>query len=261
MRPLPVLSGPGPGPDPRQNGDALLLDPSAVLAYVLPLVFLMAFIGRAGKKFIIYLFWGFFAAVPALIAMQFILPALPEVVFPDITVAPVVEELFKALPLVILAFGSVRGSNRDVLVYALASGIGFSIAETGFLLNPGLYSLFVPVPAPGILAAPVPGFFDILARSFSTSLMHGCTCGIIGYGIVLAKNIDRKALPALLLGFYTIAVTIHAFYNLFYFRFGIAGLVLDLVLPVVLFLLLLLCYTVDLPDLFRPAGSGGTNGG
>jgi len=220
----------------------------------------MAFIGRAGKKFILYLVWGFCAAVPALVVMQLALPALPEMVFPGITVAPVVEELFKALPLVILAFGSYRNSNRDVLVYALASGIGFSIAETGFLLNPGLYGLLAPGLAPGIPAESVPGFFDILARSFSTSLMHGCTCGVIGYGIVLVQNIDRKALPALLLGFYTIAVTIHAFYNLFYFSFGLAGLVIDLILPVVLFLVLLLCYTVDLPDLFRPAGSGETNG-
>ncbi|HUH78505.1 MAG TPA: PrsW family glutamic-type intramembrane protease [Methanoregula sp.] len=235
------------------------MDPAlVVLAYFLPLIFLMAFIGNAGKKFIPYLFWGIFAAVPVLIVMAWIVPALPGMSDPEITItiAPVVEEFFKALPLVILALGGSRSTNRDVLVCALASGIGFSIAETGVMLNAGFVRLILPGSA-WIVAAPSGlGLYDILARSFSTSLMHGCTCGIIGYGIVLVKNIDRKALPALLVGFYTIAVTIHAFYNLFYVTFDLPGLVIDLVLPITLFLFLLFCYTVDLPDLFRPAGTG-----
>ena len=77
-------------------------------------------------------------------------------------------------------------------------------------------------------------------------------CGVIGYGIVLISDVNRKAVPALMLGFFMIAVIIHAFYNLNALFFGIAGILIDLILPVLLFLLLLLCYHVDLPTLFRP---------
>jgi RsiW-degrading membrane proteinase PrsW (M82 family) len=94
-------------------------------------------------------------------------------------------------------------------------------------------------------------FFAILVRSFSTSLMHGCTCGIIGYGIVLIRDFHEKALPALLLGFYMVAVLIHAFYNLNYLFFGIGGMIADLIIPIFLFIFLLFCYHVDIPTLFR----------
>jgi RsiW-degrading membrane proteinase PrsW (M82 family) len=120
-------------------------------------------------------------------------------------------------------------------VYALASGIGFSIIENWILFSPETM-----------------GFFALLIRSFSTSLMHGCTCGVIGYGVILIKDVNRKAVPALLLGFFMVAVIIHAFYNLNALYFGVAGILADLVLPILLFLFLLLCYHVDIPTLFRP---------
>jgi len=82
--------------------------------------------------------------------------------------------------------------------------------------------------------------------------MHGCTCGIIGYGIVLIGDVNRRAVPALLLGFFMIAVIIHAFYNLNALYFGVAGILADLLLPVLLLFLLLICYHVDIPTLFSP---------
>lgn len=211
-----------------------------VVAYLLPIMFLMAFIGRAGKKFIIYLFWGFLASVPMLVLFLMNIPELSVYPFGRITVSPLLEEFFKALPVIIPALMGIKNQDEDVLVYAMASGIGFSLVENGiyfFLQN--LQS------GPG-------SFLMVLGRSFSTSLMHGCTCGIIGYGIVLIRNFDRRALPALLFGFYTIAVTIHALYNLFLSSyFGIIGTTIDFIFPMVLFFFLLTGYRVDLSALFK----------
>jgi RsiW-degrading membrane proteinase PrsW (M82 family) len=211
------------------------MDASLLLAYFLPLCFLATFIGNLGKKFILYLVWGCIAAVPVLFLMPVLTGWFPEIVSPAVTLSPVLEEFFKALPLAIpLVIGS-RSTNRDMLVYALASGIGFSIIENWILFSPETM-----------------GFFALLIRSFSTSLMHGCTCGVIGYGVILIKDVNRKAVPALLLGFFMVAVIIHAFYNLNALYFGVAGILADLVLPILLFLFLLLCYHVDIPTLFRP---------
>ena len=77
--------------------------------------------------------------------------------------------------------------------------------------------------------------------------MHGCTCGIIGYGIVIAGHFDHRAFPALILGFFTLAVTIHAIYNILGSAyFGLAGICVDLVFPVFLFFALLLSTTSTL---------------
>ncbi len=211
------------------------MDAAFLPAYLLPIGFLAVFIGNLGKKFILYLVWGCIAAVPILLLMPVLTGMFPEIVSPAVTLSPVLEEFFKALPLAIpVALGS-RSSNRDMLVYAMASGIGFSIIENWMLFSPETM-----------------GFAGIVIRSFSTSLMHGCTCGVIGYGIVLIGDVNRKAVPALLLGFFMVAVLIHAFYNLNALFFGAAGILIDLVLPVLLFLFLLFCYHVDIPTLFRP---------
>jgi RsiW-degrading membrane proteinase PrsW (M82 family) len=213
------------------------MDTAFFLAYLLPIGFLAVFVGNLGKKFLLFLVWGCVAAVPVLFLMPVLTGRFPEIVSPAVTLSPVLEEFFKALPLAIPVVLGSRSSNRDMLVYAMASGIGFSVIENWMLFSPENF-----------------GFIALVIRSFSTSLMHGCTCGIIGYGIVLISDVNRKAVPALLLGFFMIAVIIHAFFNLNALFFGVAGVLIDLILPVLLFLFLLLCYHVDLPTLFRPDG-------
>lgn len=210
------------------------MDAVAVLAYFLPICFLAVFIGNIGKKFVYFLIWGFIAALPVFFMTPLLTAHFPEVICPAVTFSPLIEEFFKALPLAIPVILGSRSSNRDVLVYAMAAGIGFSIMENWMLF--GMENM---------------SFFAIIVRSFSTSLMHGCTCGIVGYGIVLIRDFHEKALPALLLGFYMVAVLIHAIFNLNALFFGTAGVIADLIVPILLFVFLLFCYHVDIPTLFR----------
>ena len=211
------------------------MDPILCAAYLLPVLFLVIFIGRIDTRFILFIVWGFIAAIPVYFLEPLLFQAaqneIPQALA-AITISPIVEEFFKALPLLILAIYGSRQQDRDIFLYAMASGIGFSIIETGLL--------------------PTPDLAVILLHSFSTALMHGCTCGIIGYGIVIAGHFDRRAFPALILGFFTLAVTIHAIYNtLGSAYFGLAGICVDLIFPVFLFFALLICYHIDLPTLFH----------
>ena len=212
------------------------MDPVLAATCFLPIIFLMAFIGRAGKKYLIYLLWGFLAAIPMLFLITCVIPdAVYATPYFTINVSPLLEEFFKALPIIIPAIIGIKNNDKDLLVCAMASGIGFSVIENliSLILFPA-YS--VPM---------------VIIRSFSTSLMHGCTCGIIGYGIVLIRNFDRHALPTLLFGFYTIAVTIHAIFNLLFLKYSMNGTIIDLVFPVFLFFFLHACYHVDVPIMFK----------
>jgi RsiW-degrading membrane proteinase PrsW (M82 family) len=206
-----------------------------VLAYLLPIVFLAAFIGNLGRRSMLFLAWGCIAAIPVFFLVPVLVDRFPEIVSSDVTLSPVLEEFFKALPLVIAFAIGIRMDNREILTCAMASGIGFSIIENWVQLSP------MDV-----------GFIGLLVRSFSTCLMHGCTCAIIGYGLVLIRGVHRAALPALMLGFFMVAVMIHALFNMDYLYLGTPGFIADLVLPLFLFLFLLVCYHVDLPTLFRP---------
>jgi RsiW-degrading membrane proteinase PrsW (M82 family) len=210
------------------------LDLVLAAAYLLPFLLLIAFIGRIDTRFVLFVLWGCVAAVPAFFLEPVLASALqteiPAALAP-LTISPLVEEFFKALPLLILALAGTYRKDREIFFCAMASGIGFAIIETGLLAS----------------ADP----FVILIHSFSTALMHGCTCGIIGYGIVIAGHFDRRAFAALVFGFFTLAVTVHAIYNtLGTVFFGTAGICIDLVFPVILFFMLLACYHIDLVELF-----------
>ncbi|MDD1701913.1 MAG: PrsW family intramembrane metalloprotease [Methanoregula sp.] len=204
------------------------------ISYLIPFLFLGIFIGRIQKKFILFILWGILAAIPVYLIEPFLFSAVQDSIplsLAPLTISPIVEEFFKALPLIILALVAGHQSDRDIFLYAMASGIGFAVIETGLTLPPS--------------------FALVLTHSFSTALMHGCTCGIIGYGIVLIGNSSRRILPTLLFGFYTLAVTVHALYNtLGSAVFGLTGFLIDLVFPFVLFLILLLCYHIDMPAIF-----------
>jgi RsiW-degrading membrane proteinase PrsW (M82 family) len=223
------------------------MDLLMIFAYLLPIVFLAAFAGSMNRRSILFLGWGFFASIPAIILENSLLKVSPESFVPTVTIAPVVEEFFIVLPLVIFFAIGTRMSKRDTLACAMASGIGFSIIEnySQVAMTPGLTFILIVV-----LSA---------VRSFSTTVMHGCTCAIIGYGLVLIRDVHRTALPALFFGFYTVAVMIHALFNLLGYKdssgnfiFGDYGIIADFILPFSLYLFLLICYQVDLHSLFRP---------
>lgn len=211
-----------------------------VAAYLLPIICLMVFIGYENKKYLVYLLWGFFASIPVILLTWFVAPTFPMNTDLTVSMYPLVEEFFKALPIIVPALIGIKNRDEDLLFYAMAAGIGFSLVENLWLIFPA-----VSDPSPGIL-------LWVLARSFSTSLMHGCTCGIIGYGIVLIRNFDRAALPVLLFGFYTLAVTTHAIFNLLLLASsGNPGIIIDIIFPIVLFFFLRTCYHTDVPSLFR----------
>jgi len=216
-------------------------DPLAILAYFLPIVFLAAFAGSMKRRNIFFLAWGFIVAIPAYYLELFLSPAPTDTVgilTLSVTVSPIIEELFIVLPLAIAFAIGIRMNKQEIFACAMTSGIGFSIIENCTVLNPNSGQ----IAGIGLVAG-------IMIRSFSSGLMHGCTCAIIGYGLVLIREVHRHALPALFMGFYIVAVMIHALFNLAMNR---GWYIADLIFPFCLYLFLLLCYNVDIPLFFRP---------
>lgn len=211
------------------------MDPLFIIMYLLPVLAISAFVGSFNRKVLLFLAWGAIAAVPSLFLNQMVIrPAIPDTQYLVINVSPFIEEIFKVLPIIVLAYFTEKTPDRNVLVYAFAAGIGFSIVENYTLVPPA-----GSLPSAEFLVA-------VLTRSLSTSLMHGCTSGIIGYGIVISRGVERNLLPVIILGFFTIAVTTHSFYNLLVFP-GVLpyGILLGLVIPFLLFQGLLMAYRVD----------------
>jgi RsiW-degrading membrane proteinase PrsW (M82 family) len=202
------------------------------LAASLPLFFLLIFLEDGQRRILAFLIWGLSAAVISYYVSSALYPALAgSTVLTDVTVAPVVEEFVKALPLFILLPVVGQRYSKDLLVLAMASGFGFSILENYVYVS-------------GFVFGGVGAIAYAVVRGITTSVMHGCMTAIIGYGIFLTYGFSRRSLPSILFGLYTVAVTIHALYNLLVGHTE-TGRMFAIGLPLLLFVLLLIAYNRD----------------
>ena len=131
-------------------------------------------------------------------------------------VAPVSEELLKALVLVALVRAHRVGFLVDAAICGFAVGTGFGVAENLYYVH--------------LLPGAGPGLF--LVRGFGTALMHGGATAIVGVlGLAsLERRPDawvRAFLPGLLL-----AVVLHSAFNHFFLSPLLSTSGIVLVLPI-----------------------------
>ena len=202
------------------------------LAASLPLFFLLLFLEGGQRRVLAFLVWGLTAAVISYyVNYNLYLAFASSAVVPEVTMAPIVEEFLKALPLFVLLLVFGRRYSKELLVLAMASGFGFAILENYVFVS------HFALEGPGAIAYAV-------TRGITTSVMHGCMTAIIGYGIFLTYGFSRRSLPSILFGLYTVAVMLHGLYNLLVGHTGV-GRLLAIDLPLLLFVLLLVAYNWD----------------
>lgn len=129
-----------------------------------------------------------------------------------ITVTPVTEELFKAIP--VLFFAVVISDKREkLLAGAMAIGIGFAILEnTYYMLGSDSFTMIH-----GIM------------RAFGSGLMHGMCTMIVGVGISFVKK-RRKTFIVGTFAMLYVAIIYHAVYNiLIQSRYMIIGLFIPII--------------------------------
>lgn len=110
---------------------------------------------------------------------------------------PIVEELFKALPVLLYAV-LLDDSRERLLPIAMAVGIGFAVLENTMILIDNLGAVTLAWAA---------------ARGFTASLTHGLCTMIVGTGITYVKK-QKKLFYTGTFGLLSIAVTLHALFNL-----------------------------------------------
>lgn len=211
---------------------------SIVIGLTIPKLFVALFLNKHQRMFMYYIFWGFFAAIATYYTLQFIADIGIQLTYQEITVTPLLEEFVKAFPL--LALFAIRGQKfqKHILTLAMSCGVGFSILGN-YLFTINNANMQIDIVMYAIL------------RAGGTSLMQGCCTAIIGYGIFLIKDMDKKALPALLLGLYAVAVVIHSLFNLLVY-YSDTGKYFAILLSLLLLISLLLLYYQDnLPKMIR----------
>lgn len=190
------------------------------LGTIVPIIFLIVILRGENRLVMIFFAWGLVAFMLSLTINNAILTAQrTDIATLSVTWAPVVEELFKALPLVYFFLNS-KERRFPVVYFAFAAGIGFSILENcTYLLNNF-----------GSTASPL---YYIVLRSITTSLLHGILTAVIGYGIMLLRRLKVLKFP-LLFGLFSVAVILHGLFNIY---IGSELKIVGLLMPILFYLI------------------------
>ncbi len=209
---------------------------SIVIGLTIPKLFMVLFLKKHQRVMMYYLFWGFFSAIMVYYIYDFLSSFAVNLSYQEITITPLLEEFVKAFPLIALFLISGKKFEKHILPFAMSCGIGFSILGNYIFTMGGDF-------------AQVNMVLYAILRAGGISLMQGCCTAIIGYGLYLIKDMDKKALPALLLGLYAVSVVIHAIFNLLVFYSDTGKYFAILISLILLISLLLLFYQDRLPTL------------
>ena len=138
-------------------------------------------------------------------------------------VTPVVEEVLKAIPIVIFVF-MFKPEKEHLLSCAMMLGIGFSILENAYILASNIDSVSLSW---------------AIIRGFGAGLMHGISTLMVGYGLSYVRVRKKLALTGTY-GLLILATMYHACFNLLiqsdYRFYGI-------LMPTMTFLPILLIFT------------------
>ena len=184
------------------------------ISIFLPLLLMMLLVEHKARLPIIFVMAGIFISVFASEVNGALLNVLDLTRYDaTITIAPVTEELLKALP--VLFFALVVSDRKEKLFTAsMATGIGFAILENAYYLIVN-YSSF--------------SFMSALIRGFGTGLMHGMCTLLVGFGISFIRK-RRKLFAVGTFALLTTAITYHSIFNmLVQSRYSLVGAFLPLV--------------------------------
>lgn len=111
-------------------------------------------------------------------------------------VTPLVEEIFKALPIFVYAF-LFRPKKQTLLESSIAVGVGFAVLENAFILASSVGAVSIPL---------------ALIRGFGAGMMHGISTLAVGYGMTFIHS-RRKLFYTGTTALLAVAVVYHSIYN------------------------------------------------
>ncbi|MBO5907438.1 MAG: PrsW family intramembrane metalloprotease [Clostridia bacterium] len=177
-----------------------------------PIMLMACLIESKARQPIVFVLIGIYISVFAAEINGLLRNVLPLSTYEVTTiVAPITEELLKAVP--ILIYATVIGAKKEKLFTAsMAVGIGFAVLENAYyLLNDASFNMF-----------------DAIIRAFGAGLMHGMCTLLVGVGISFVKK-KSKIFVVGTFALLSTAITYHGIYNmLIQSKFEVIGFLLPI---------------------------------
>ena len=135
-------------------------------------------------------------------------------------IAPVTEEIFKAIPIIIFA-SFYKPKKRALLECSLLLGVGFGMLENAYI---------IALNAENIVLG------DVIGRALGSGMMHGVCTFAVGYGLTFFSSV-KKPHRFFALGLGVLAICYHSLYNILVLsRYAVVGFVMPILafVPIVI---------------------------
>ena len=168
------------------------------ISIFVPFFLMMLLVEKKARLPIVFVLVGIFVSVFASEVNGVLLDVMKMSRYDaTITLAPITEELLKALPILVYAI-VISDKKENLFTASMATGIGFAILEIA-------YYLLINYESFSIISA--------LVRGFGTGLMHGMCTLLVGFGISFIRK-KRKLFAVGTFALLTTAITYHAIFNM-----------------------------------------------
>lgn len=193
-----------------------------LLAIMLPLLMMIFIFSGRARRNSIFLLIGLVVTVVASYVNYWLGNAHISDTYYVSNIGPIVEEILKALPILVYAFIK-KPKRQDLLEAGLSVGLGFAIIEN-------VYYIVGYTDKITLIAA--------LFRGLGSGMMHGLTTMVVAFGMSFI-TLKKKLFFVGTLTFMAIAITYHSIYNMLvqseYQLFGF-------LIPIVTFIIILIVF-------------------
>jgi len=171
---------------------------SIALCVLLPFLLLSVYLDKRGRRMMLAMAAGIVACLLAYFINKTLKAALSaDSGYYSSTFAPLVEEVLKSIPILVLSAIFRRG-RRGSASLAFAVGAGFCVVENFFYLVSGVEELQL---------------VWVISRAVGTGLMHCMSSTVLGLGIFYGRKEKRMRLQCISASL-ALSVIYHGLYNL-----------------------------------------------
>lgn len=179
-----------------------------LLCIAMPLLLSMIFVRTQARRYVLAFVTGMIACLLAAYITSFLrLLAGWEEGETRVFLSPVVEEIVKLLPLLVLLL-LLEPRDDTILLLAVALGAGFATFEN----------------CCGLFTAGAGSLSFVVIRGLAVGVMHIVSVAALAMGIIAARRLEALSLPGLV-GAFSLSVTFHGLYNLLVSQPGVPSYV------------------------------------
>lgn len=198
------------------------------ISIILPLATILFIVKGDSRKIVTFLLFGIIAELASNLIQNYLYVYVVDDLYFTTNIGPVIEEILKALPVLIFIF-AFKPPKQLIYEVSIASGIGFAILENAFIIGADIYST---------------SLFIAFLRGIGAGMMHAVCTLAVGYGMSFIYKKRWFFIPGTFL-FMFMAMVYHSIFNtLVQSKYQVIGLCI----PIVTFIPLIIRIIGNNPD-------------